>query len=124
MFFINKLLHLPKADLKTKNSSKRRRYASFGWVFGFQLHLLEKHLITLTVLTFTHQSTPSAQGRVEHTQPNDAFTRKKSVPSDCENRVPLKRDKISKVKSEIQINQKESKIDPKRIGLANFLPGE
>ena len=26
---------------------------SFGWVFGFQLDSLEKHLITLTVLTFT-----------------------------------------------------------------------
>ena len=26
---------------------------SFGWVFGFQLDLLEKYLITLAVLTFT-----------------------------------------------------------------------
>ena len=26
---------------------------SFGWVFGFQLDLLEKYLINLTVLTFT-----------------------------------------------------------------------
>ena len=27
---------------------------SFGWVFGFQLDLLEKNLITLTRVTFTH----------------------------------------------------------------------
>ena len=53
LFGINKLLCLPKVELKTKNSTKRRRKASFGWVFGFQLDLLEKHLITLTVLTFT-----------------------------------------------------------------------
>ena len=26
---------------------------SFGWVFGFQLDSLEKHLITLLALTFT-----------------------------------------------------------------------
>ena len=26
---------------------------SFGWVFGFQLDLLEKNLITLTGFTFT-----------------------------------------------------------------------
>ena len=53
MFCINKLLYLPKAELKTKNSTKRRREASFGLVFGFQLDLLEKNMITLTVLTFT-----------------------------------------------------------------------
>ena len=28
---------------------------SFGWVFGFQLDSLEKHLITLPVLTFTQR---------------------------------------------------------------------
>ena len=26
---------------------------SFGWVFGFQLESLEKHLITLAVVTFS-----------------------------------------------------------------------
>ena len=50
---INKCLCLPKAELNTKNSTKRRRMASFGWVFGFQLDLLENYLITLTVLTIT-----------------------------------------------------------------------
>ena len=46
MFCINKLLYLPKAELKTKNSTI--------WLsFGFQLDVLEKHLITLTGFTFT-----------------------------------------------------------------------
>ena len=49
---INQWLCLPKAELKTKNSTKRRRMASFGWVFGFQLDLLEKNLTTLLVFTF------------------------------------------------------------------------
>ena len=31
--------------MKTKNSTKRRRTAPFGWVFGFQLDLLENYLI-------------------------------------------------------------------------------
>ena len=30
---------------------------SFGWVFGFQLDSIEKHLITLPVLTFTVEIT-------------------------------------------------------------------
>ena len=30
---------------------------SFGWVFGFQLDLVEKHLITLPELTFTVEIT-------------------------------------------------------------------
>ena len=29
---------------------------SFGWVFGFQLDSLEKHLITLVVVTFTYKN--------------------------------------------------------------------
>ena len=28
---------------------------SFGWVFGFQLNSLEKHLITLAVVTFNRK---------------------------------------------------------------------
>ena len=44
---------MPKAELKTKNSTKRRRKVSFGWVFGFQLNLLEKNLSTLLEFTFT-----------------------------------------------------------------------
>ena len=39
---INQCLRLQKAELNTKNSTKRRRKASFGWVFGVQLGLLEK----------------------------------------------------------------------------------
>ena len=34
--------HLPKADLNTRNSTKLRCKASFGWVCGGQLDLLEK----------------------------------------------------------------------------------
>ena len=47
---------MPKAELNIKNSTKRRRKASFGWVFAFQLDLLEKHLITLSVLHLVHWS--------------------------------------------------------------------
>ena len=32
----------PKAELNTRNLIKRCRKASFGWVPGVQLHLLEK----------------------------------------------------------------------------------
>ena len=90
MLGINKLLCLPKAELKTKNSTKRQlccRLVEFlvfnsiywkktwplfwdlpllicmdlpkaelktkNWVFGFQLDLLEKNLVTLPELTFT-----------------------------------------------------------------------
>ena len=49
---INYCLCLPKAELETKNSTKRRRKASFGCVFGFQLDLLEKNLFTLLACTF------------------------------------------------------------------------
>ena len=43
----NQCLCLPKAELKTKNST-----LPFCWVFGFQLDKLEKHLITLAVVAF------------------------------------------------------------------------
>ena len=59
---------------------------SFGWVFGFQLDLLEKKLTTLLGFTFTFFSDhtkksdhdvigtinwqPSAEGRVEHQKLN------------------------------------------------------
>ena len=36
---INQCLCLPKAELNTKNSPRRRRKASSGWVFGVQLGL-------------------------------------------------------------------------------------
>ena len=39
---INQCLCLPKAELNTKNSTRRRRKASSGWVFGVQLDSLEK----------------------------------------------------------------------------------
>ena len=35
-------LDLPKAEFNTKNSTKWRRMALFGWVFAVQLDLLEK----------------------------------------------------------------------------------
>ena len=47
MIGINQCLCLPKAELNTKNSTKRRRKASFGWVFGVQLDLLEKKWFSL-----------------------------------------------------------------------------
>ena len=47
MLGINQLLCLPKAELKTKNSTKRQL------AFGFQLDIPEKNLITLTRVTFT-----------------------------------------------------------------------
>ena len=34
--------YLPKAELNTRNSTKRRRKASFGWVSGVQLDSQEK----------------------------------------------------------------------------------
>ena len=37
---IDQCLYIPKAELKTKNLTKRQ--LSFGWVFGVQLHLLKK----------------------------------------------------------------------------------
>ena len=43
---INHCLCLPKAELKTKNSTKRQ-------LFGFQLDSLEINLVTLPALTFT-----------------------------------------------------------------------
>ena len=42
------------AELKTKNS------LSLGWVFGFQLDSLEKHLLTLTVVIFLGQDNKQA----------------------------------------------------------------
>ena len=39
---INQCLYLPKAELNTKNSTKRPGKGSFGWVFGVQLDSLEK----------------------------------------------------------------------------------
>ena len=41
----NQCLCLPKAELNTKNSTKRRGKASFGWVFSAQLDLLEKKVV-------------------------------------------------------------------------------
>ena len=41
-------MHLPSAKLNTKAA-----LLSFGCVFGFQLDLLEKNLITLMRVTFT-----------------------------------------------------------------------
>ena len=71
---INKCLCLPKADLKTKNSTKRQlnqtaALLSFGWVFGFQLDSLEKHLITLVAVTFTW----SAKSRVKYQKLNQTI---------------------------------------------------
>ena len=40
-------LDLPKAVLNTKNSTKGRGTALFGWVFGAQLDLLEKKWFSL-----------------------------------------------------------------------------
>ena len=45
--------HLPKAELNTRNSTKRRRKASFGWVSGVQLDSQEK------------SDPPSAENRVK-----------------------------------------------------------
>ena len=45
---INECLYLPKAEMNTKNSTKQRLKASFGWVFGVQLGLLEKKVSHLT----------------------------------------------------------------------------
>ena len=49
------------ADLKTKKLNQTAALLSFGWVFGFQLDLLEKHVITLTVLAFTPELIPSRE---------------------------------------------------------------
>ena len=43
---------------------------SFGWVFGFQLDLLEKNVFTLVAVTFTNSPMPSAKGRVDHQKLN------------------------------------------------------
>ena len=47
----NQCLYLPKAELKTKNSTKRQLCCHL--IEGFQHDLLEKYLISLAVLTFT-----------------------------------------------------------------------
>ena len=49
---INQCLCLPKADLKTKNSTKPPRKGSFGWVFGIQLDSLEKKCISYRRKTY------------------------------------------------------------------------
>ena len=53
MLGITELLCLLKAKLKTKNSTKRLCSAVVWLSFWFQLDLLGKHLITLTVVAFT-----------------------------------------------------------------------
>ena len=42
------ILHLPKAELKTKNSTKGPSKGSFNWVFSVELDLLEKEVAHLT----------------------------------------------------------------------------
>ena len=39
---ITQCLYLPKAELNTKNSTRRRPKASSGWVFGLQLDSIKK----------------------------------------------------------------------------------
>ena len=70
---INQCLCLPKAELNTKNSTRRRRKASSGWVFGVQLDSLEKSnsdcaktndviCFRLSLATFFMKLTPAYRG--------------------------------------------------------------
>ena len=42
-----------ESRVENKKLNQTAALLSFGWVFGFQLDLLEKDLITLPVVTFT-----------------------------------------------------------------------
>ena len=49
----------------------------FGWVFGFQLASIDEHLITIPIITFSHDEigtyrlvAASAKGRIEHQKLN------------------------------------------------------
>ena len=64
-------------DFSRIGNQKLNQTLAFGWVFGFQLDSLDKQLITLTIITFTHDEigtywlvAASAKGRNEHQKLN------------------------------------------------------
>ena len=48
----------PANGVKNQKLNQTTAELPFGWVFGFQLDLLEKNLTTILVFTFTGQNSP------------------------------------------------------------------